>query len=299
MCLELSYIDKFIDFYYFDLTTNEIEEKRYELKRVAIENPELLKNYFVKIVKNEVVQGSRLFPTEQNHFAFIEPMNPEGVEVENIVSEIIDRFYYLNGKNLICRISDDGNKEIINAALLKNGFIKVNERIEFKTPLKGIQFPNEEKSPLYFTALLKDGSMSLADLGKTMEQMCEGAHDFSEDDDGHECLKSYLNNSNFYTKKDCIQLGHIKDTQEVAAILIAQTDLRSGWSTITYMAISPKFRGKGFSKWIQRKGIEMMKSQGGIEYHGGTHSENFAMLKTFQTNGCLHFRKLSEWRLCR
>ena len=53
---------------------------------------------------------------------------------------------------------------------------------------------------------------------------------------------------------------------------------------VDHVYIDENYRGKGLGKWIHRHGFSMMKAQGGKLYHGGTVTENLAMIKLFQVH---------------
>lgn len=288
-------IDSYIQCYFGHLSAEDVLKRQSEFKKRANEDPDFLKKYFVTKLNGEITQGSCLFAVEQGNYAFLEPKNPTNANLDEIFNRVKMRFKDLGGNKLICRVTHAEGKENLYESLVRAGFKKDSERVEFKTPLKSLDFSDSEKSPLVFKAPLVEERYSLEELGKIMEQVSEGSPDFSSDDSGLDCIKSYLSDEEMYREKDCIQLGYLKDFDEVAAFIVAQVAPDDGWSSIPFMSVHPRYRGQRLGKWLQQHGIQMMNSQGGKFYHGGTDRKNIPMIKTFESNGCTHFRDLSEW----
>lgn len=56
--------------------------------------------------------------------------------------------------------------------------------------------------------------------------------------------------------------------------------------SIFFIGVLPSSRGKGLSKILHAKGLEMLASLGVKEYVGSTDIQNEPMIRTFATNGC-------------
>lgn len=180
------------------------------------------------------------------------------------------------------------DQESVKTFLEKNNFKYLHTRKEFTKDLNIVQKPETEQ--LQFKSW-DQADMNLEEVAELMTLSAKGDPDFSEDEDALQCLNSYLSDAELYSKPDCIQIGFVDEFP--AAIVVPQSV--EEWGTLTYMGIIPKFRGKGFGSILQRHGQFCLKCQGATEYHGGTLSNNKAMLRVFEKNECKLMRDLHAY----
>jgi GNAT superfamily N-acetyltransferase len=173
------------------------------------------------------------------------------------------------------------------------GFKKLNERVEFRTPIS--KLPNEEGTPLVWHPMQDKSDASIQHHGQLLEACGQGDPDWSPDDNAFELLKEYLSDSALNGAASCVQVGFYQEKS--AAMVVAQVNPTTGWSRITYMGIMPEFRGKGLGRWVHRHGFSMLREQGGEIYHGGTLVKNAPMRKLFEAHVCTEFQRLEEWVL--
>ena len=65
--------------------------------------------------------------------------------------------------------------------------------------------------------------------------------------------------------------------------------------TITFMGLLPAFRGRGLGRHVHRRGMALLRAQGGTLYHGGTSASNGAMIRLFEQHGCTVFARMVEY----
>ena len=178
----------------------------------------------------------------------------------------------------------DGLEEILKAS----GWIRGNERYEFKTPVT--ELPSNWEGPLAW----KDLNQAGLDLtARIMEEAGQGP-EWDNNDTGESLIDAYLSDKELTNDPSCIEVGFLPDGKP-AAFVVAQTAPSDGWCTIMFMGIIPEVRGRGLGQWVHRRGFELMRRQGGKQYHGGTSAGNKSMLRLFEKHGCRPYAHLAEW----
>ncbi len=301
MAISINDIHDYLKLTFTDLNTIDLNKKRENFHNSVLENTRSMDNYFlVRDDNGTPVVASWIFKIEAGKYAFQSPrfLVENSSSLKLLFQQIKDRFKDLKGRELICRTIHNDFHESLQEAMLSFGFRVTGERVEYKTALNSLTSSVIEESPIKWCSPLKDKTMKIDEVATLMEEVSEGDPDFDpKTDNAKECIESYLSEDGLYVELDCIQVGYLKDSKDPCCFLIAQVESSSGWSRITYMGIHPKFRGKGLGVWVQRHGIELLKKQGGTEYHGGTNMNNVGMQKVFEKNSCTIFRKLTEWKL--
>jgi [ribosomal protein S5]-alanine N-acetyltransferase len=176
-------------------------------------------------------------------------------------------------------------------ALSTQGFKYRHQRTEFRRKVEVL--PNDSGTPFVWVQPDVLDTATIADLAKLFRLVAKGDPDFDPKDDTVELIKADMEENGLTFGPRCIHVGKIDG--EEAAIVIAQVDHSSGWSRITYMGLLPKFRGNGLGQWIHRHGFTMLREQGGKLYHGGTLTQNSAMIRLFEKHGCEKYRTMQEW----
>lgn len=256
-------------------------------------------DYFLIRAENGApVAASWIFKAEAGKYAFQSPkfQIKDAQALGSLLKEVKRRFYQLKGRSLMCRSLHDESHELLKKEMFNAGFSPKGDRVEYKTFIKDLPCFPTRSSILKWTSPLQDRSMNIDQVANFMQEVAASDPDYDPTlENARECLESYLQEEGLYTDKDCIQIAYVNNIP--CALLIAQAEPSTGWGTITYMGVHPNFRRQGLGAWVQRQGIELLRKQGGLEYHGGTNFNNLPMRRVFEKNGCKFFRKMTEWKL--
>jgi GNAT superfamily N-acetyltransferase len=175
------------------------------------------------------------------------------------------------------------------AALLANGFRELGERVEFKTPVADL--PLDDGTPLTWRDLDEAGRDLAAEM---LARVAVGdPHSDPENEDPHEAIADWLGAPALTHGPDCLQIGY-RDGAPVAFVC-AQVRPDTGWARVTYMGVAPEARGQGLGAWVHKHGFRMLLDQGGKLYHSGTSTANAAMLRLFETHGCVEVDRMFEF----
>ncbi|PCJ17744.1 MAG: hypothetical protein COB02_13080 [Candidatus Cloacimonadota bacterium] len=119
-------------------------------------------------------------------------------------------------------------------AFEQSQFKLIYARHEFKKDLTNLSVEFQDK--INFKSY-KEWDLSLDQVAQIMTKSAYGDPAFSEDYNPLKFLQSLLNDSNFYSKDDCIQIGKIE--YEFACIIIPQS--KDIWGRLAYLGLLPKF----------------------------------------------------------
>jgi len=73
---------------------------------------------------------------------------------------------------------------------------------------------------------------------------------------------------------------------EIVGVLLPQAFPDDGDGTLLYVAVLPRFRGRGYGRALHATGLSMLKERGVPKYIGSTDTRNTPMLRIFEENGC-------------
>lgn len=193
---------------------------------------------------------------------------------------------------LVSRVRKEYDAAVFGEVLSTIGLHKKSERIEYQREVSLL--PTDEGSPLKWKTAkeLNWGSFEIAEF---VSKVVEGALDVDPNEKVEDFIQDFLNHSELTSGLDCIAIGYIDENP--CALTVVQINKESGWSRISYMGLTPEYRGKNLGKWVHRHGFTMMKEQGGQLYHGGTMANNLSMRKLFESHGCQFFCAMEEWQL--
>lgn len=189
------------------------------------------------------------------------------------------------------RIRDDEFAPSIVKILKELGFVEGNKRIEYKSEVETL--PSDEGTPFCWKKF-SEISWTKADLLNFVFLCGEGDPDFDEDEN---IADDWFENHELTHGPDVISIGYISG--EPVAVSVVQVCPADGWSRIPYMGILKESRGKGYGKWVHRRGFSEIKRGGGKIYHGGTVADNTAMIRLFEKHNCKHFADFQQWNLTR
>lgn len=75
--------------------------------------------------------------------------------------------------------------------------------------------------------------------------------------------------------------------REVVGVLLPQAFPDSDTDgTLFYVAVLPRFRGRGYGRALHATGLSMLAERGVTSYIGSTDTRNAPMLRVFEANGC-------------
>ena len=201
----------------------------------------------------------------------------------------------VDAKEVAFRLVETPNSNEVSEKLSQLGFERGLDRIEFRAQLSAL--PSEGGTPLLWQCLDPHGPWSLRQAADLLRMVSMGDPNVDPAVDPLTELLADLKDPVLTGGSECVEIG-IMDGHPVS-VVVAQINPRSKWSRITYMGLAPSHRGTGLGTWIHRHGFEMLRRQGGTLYHGGTTSNNEAMLKLFATNHCPVYRRMQQWTLIR
>lgn len=191
-----------------------------------------------------------------------------------------------------CRIRLEYEPHVFKSIFKELGFAKRSGRIEFKCDVKDLS--GEEGTPFIWKTA-KELHWSHKEIADFTKQIVKEALDVDPNEKPEDFMQDWLNHDELICGTDCISIGFLDEAP--CALSVVQTAKDLSWSRISYMGLIPSFRGKGLGKWVHRHGFQMMKSQGGNLYHGGTLTNNFPMRKLFESHGCVVYCEMEEWEL--
>ena len=76
------------------------------------------------------------------------------------------------------------------------------------------------------------------------------------------------------------------DGEVVGAVLPQEFADVKAEGTLFYVAVLPRFRGRGYGRALHAAGLSMLKKRGVTKYIGSTDTRNAPMLRVFEANGC-------------
>jgi len=196
-------------------------------------------------------------------------------------------------KKLICRLKSNFELEMFKTILHQLNFQFKSKRVEYQLDVE--KLPLESGSPFVWKSLT-ELKWSIKELVDFIKIITTDALDVEDDDDPNEFVKDILYNDELTHGSDCIHIGFLNESLP-AAFVAAQIEKSSGWSRLSYVGLAPAFRQKKLGRWVHLHGFEMIKSQGGILYHGGTLKNNLPMRKLFLNHQCQLFCEMEEWHL--
>lgn len=227
-------------------------------------------------------------PAPDHHWITAPRVGPDGGEASaELLDEVMALAEARGWSKLSTRVSADGLPPAYRDALATHGFAAVNTRVEYKTPVADL--PPEGESPFDWRALDVVGHAAAAEL---IDRAGPGP-EWEADDTGEAVLAHALGRRGMYAEPDCVQIGFLDG--EPAAFVIAQVEPASGWSTITFMGLVPAARGRGLGRHVHRRGMALLRAQGGAQYHGGTSATHRVMVRLFERHGCVPFARLVEY----
>jgi len=195
-----------------------------------------------------------------------------------------------NAESVIFRIVEKTDATELIQQLPTLGFKFKEGRVEYRAFLSDL--PDDSGSPIIWKTA-QDLSWSEKQVADFLRDVAEGAPDFEPGEDPLTHIQDWLKDPVLSAGPHCVVIGFVEG--KASALVVAQVNPRTLWSRISYMGLLPKMRGKGFGKWLYRKGFSMLKQQGGDLYHGGTNSQNEAMIHLFKTHGCRTYHRMQEW----
>ena len=226
-------------------------------------------------------------------YGIIQKSERSDIEVEIWSTLISQALVAAKEKNARCvqfRLIEKPGSEQLSDKLPNLGFQKKQHRIEFRKNLS--ELPSGDGSMISWQSASEFG-WQVRDVANFLKLVAKGDPDSEPTDDPVTYVQDWMKDPVLTCGTDCISVG-FKD-KKPCALMVAQINPKSKWSRISYMGIIPEFRRQGLGKWVHRKGFDMMRAKGGTLYHGGTSTENLAMLALFKSHRCEIYCKMQEW----
>lgn len=209
---------------------------------------------------------------------------------ESAFQEALVQAQIFNARQVVFRLIKDKHSEEISRLLPGLGFQKKNERVEYKKPID--ELPEDEGSPIIWKSAA-ELRWSPQEIANTLKLVATGDPDTDPNENPLQFIQDFLADPVLTSGLHCIHIGFIEN--EDAALTVVQINPKTGWSRISYMGTTPKFRNKNLGQWVHRYSFKQMKIQGGKLYHGGTTTTNKRMIQLFEKHGCNLFCEMQEW----
>lgn len=193
-------------------------------------------------------------------------------------------------ETLVVRLRKEYEADILRGILSEIGLTKISERVEYQCEISLL--PDDAGSPLKWKTA-KELGWDKNQIAQFTGDIIKDALDIDPDEKPEDFVQDWLQHDELTSGADCIAVGFFND--KPCTLVVAQINKQTGWSRLSYMGITPEFRGQGLGKWVHRQGFQMMKNQGGKLYRGGTHGENLPMRKLFESHGCKLICEMEEW----
>lgn len=208
----------------------------------------------------------------------------------NLFNQAMNQCREIKGKKVVCRIRTNYEINKFVKILSNLDLKKIGGRVEYFKDVKDLII--EENSPIKWKNLdeLKWRKEEL--IAFTREVI---SNSFEKDENPESFVEDWLSHEELTSGHECISIGSYNNKN--ISLVVAQKELNSDWCRLSYMGLTEDSRGKGLGKWVHQKGFQMMKDQGGLSYHGGTHSNNLGMRKLFEKHGCQYKFEMEEWQI--
>ncbi len=257
-------------------------------------DPDWLARRFVAIEGGRVVGTTWLVPIGADRWLIAAPRtrsdSPIDAPTAGLVDEAVQELRDRSAVSLEARIPIDRLSPPLDDALVRTGATRASDRIEYKTPLSDL--PEHAPGPLRWRSASSEG---LDDAARLLSAVATGPDGLEADEDPRQWIDALLQTPDrINDPAACIHLGSLDNTD--VALVCAQTETATGWSTIAYMGLRPEVRGRGLGNWVHRHGISMLRRQGAQLYHGGTGADNAAMQACFARQQCTPHMQFAVFR---
>lgn len=214
-----------------------------------------------------------------------------GVEVWiDLIKQALEYAYQQEASSVLFRLIESERSGELSDRLSALGFTHKEDRVEFRQKVE--RLPNEKGSPIRWSTM-KDLNWSKIQLAQMLVEVIKDSPDEHDIPDPMTYLEDWLHDSTLTSGPDCVAIGFLE--HKACALVVAQINPKDGWSRLSYMGLTPAYRGKDLGHWVHKHGFEMIKQQNGVLYHGGTAATNQAMIRLFQRHGCDAYVKMQEW----
>jgi hypothetical protein len=207
-----------------------------------------------------------------------------------LIREAVDQARAEGVRALEARLTLALENDVLTEVLVGCGGTRCGGRIEYCTPIADL-VPEDPDGPLTW----RPGALDRATADLFAATAGSGPNALEPGLDPFEVLRGYLEAPELSRDPAaCLHVGAL-DGEDVA-LVVAQVEATSGWSTCTWLGLIPSARGRGLGNGVHRHGIAMLRAQGGQLYHGGTALENAPMVACFARQRCVEARRFAVWR---
>lgn len=202
-----------------------------------------------KSATGEITGAIKFVRVQEHVFAITTPrVAATGSQADAVQARLIEcafgRACERGAERVFLRVEADDERGSLRERLRALGFERRGRRIEYRTPVD--RLPQWGHGPLAFAAMGSDACPTVEDAAAILAKCVVGDPDLDYTDDPLDSLRGFLDEPGLYAADDCVQIARLGDDE--VGIVIAQTDVASGWSRVTYMGLRPEFRGAGLGK---------------------------------------------------
>lgn len=209
---------------------------------------------------------------------------------KELLSQAKNAAIKFGARTIVLRLRLEYHASLFRSLLTELGFQKIAGRVEYKAQIKSL--PTSGSSPLSWKSV-KELGWSSSDIAHFTQSIFVNDPSVNANENPEDFIQDWLIHDELTSGTECISIGFFNGN--AIALVVAQINPEIGWSRISYMGILPEYRKMKLGQWVHRRGFQMMKDQGGILYHGGTHVENRAMRRLFEGHGCHLLCEMEEW----
>ncbi|MFM6930312.1 MAG: hypothetical protein ACKOX6_17730 [Bdellovibrio sp.] len=191
---------------------------------------------------------------------------------------------------IVVRLRTDYEHSKFSNILSKLDFKIEDSRVEFRSEVS--ELPGSDDSPLSWKSCT-ELKWSEDDLANFVVRVTEGSLYSQSAASAPAFISDWIQHDELSHGMDCIHIAWIEN--QPTAICVAQVERETGWSRLAYMGLMPEYRSRQLGQWVHRHGFTMLRSQGGVEYVGGTSTANKPMIDLFLKHRCEKLWTLEEW----
>jgi len=214
--------------------------------------------------------------------------DPSCDALSQLIGEARARAEALGATRVMTRINAARFSEAYRRALGEAGFRRQGRRVEYRMPVSAL--PPEGPSELRWRTMREAAKPAVAE---TLYAVAGDGPDALNVSDGRDVIARLLHGPYADADPRSVQLGTLGGLG--VCVLFVRVDADSGWATVAYMGVRPEFRRRGIGAQAHRHGFAVIRALGGVLYHDGTSSENQAMIRLFETHGCIEHERMEEW----
>lgn len=208
---------------------------------------------------------------------------------------LLQEAHQLNAAKINFRLIKEIGLDDLAAVLFELGFVKKNERVEYKLLVD--QLPKQDSAFRLNWKTAEALNWSTQQIANALRAVTENDPAYDPLESPEDYIQDFIHHEELTHGLSCIHFGFLNDV--MIAMTVVQCDfnegINNGWSRISYMGVRKEFRNQGYGKEVHLYSFQIMKDCGGKLYHGGTSALNTPMIRLFEKHNCQLFKKMEEW----